>query len=99
MRLSVGAPVRRPWRFALALATGVTVAGGLVAVALPSHPASAVGALTWADDFNGAAGSRPDPSKWTMETGGSGNGNNELEFYTNSTSNAALDGNGNLVIT
>jgi beta-glucanase (GH16 family) len=100
MRLSVVAPARRTRRlaFALALATGVTVAGGLT-VALPSSPASAVGALTWADDFDGAAGSRPDPSKWTMETGGSGNGNNELEFYTNSTSNAALDGNGNLVIT
>jgi beta-glucanase (GH16 family) len=34
-----------------------------------------------------------------METGGSGWGNQELEYYTNSTRNAALDGNGNLVIT
>jgi beta-glucanase (GH16 family) len=55
--------------------------------------------VTWSDDFNGAAGSAPDPAKWTLETGGSGNGNHELQYYTNSTSNAALDGNGNLVIT
>jgi beta-glucanase (GH16 family) len=96
MRLQPG--LRRPGKVALALALA-TAAGGLVTVALPSHPASAVGALTWADDFNGAAGSRPDPNKWSMETGGSGNGNNELEFYTNSTSNAQLDGNGDLVIT
>ena len=61
--------------------------------------APALGPLTWSDDFNGPAGSAPDPSRWTHETGGSGEGNNELEYYTNSTSNAALDGNGDLVIT
>ncbi|MFE9722418.1 family 16 glycosylhydrolase [Streptomyces sp. NPDC005794] len=54
---------------------------------------------TWADEFDGAAGSAPDSSKWTLETGGSGNGNNELQYYTDSTRNASLDGNGNLVIT
>ncbi|MEV5431168.1 family 16 glycosylhydrolase [Streptomyces sp. NPDC052701] len=56
-------------------------------------------AVTWSDEFNGAAGSAPDPAKWTVETGGSGNGNNELQYYTNSRDNVALDGNGNLVIT
>ncbi|MFD9499806.1 family 16 glycosylhydrolase [Streptomyces sp. NPDC060035] len=65
---------------------------------LRAHAASAA-AQTWADEFNGAAGSAPDSSKWTLETGGSGNGNNELQYYTNSTQNASLDGNGNLVIT
>ncbi|MFD7713074.1 family 16 glycosylhydrolase [Streptomyces sp. NPDC059786] len=60
---------------------------------------AATTALTWSDEFNGAAGSAPDSSKWTLETGGSGNGNHELQYYRNSRDNAALDGNGNLVIT
>jgi beta-glucanase (GH16 family) len=56
--------------------------------------------LTWSDEFNGAAGSPPDPSKWNHDTGNNGGwGNHELEYYTDSTDNAALDGNGNLVIT
>lgn len=34
----------------------------------------------WEDDFS--SGSTPDASKWTFETGGSGWGNNELQYYT-----------------
>ncbi|MBC8994854.1 family 16 glycosylhydrolase, partial [Micromonospora chalcea] len=49
--------------------------------------------------FNGPAGAAPDASKWRYDIGGGGWGNNELQYYTNSTRNAALDGNGNLVIT
>jgi beta-glucanase (GH16 family) len=80
----------------LALATGYTA----YAVASPAHPArAATGSLVWADDFDGPAGSAPDPGRWVHDTGGSGFGNNELEYYTTSTSNAALDGNGHLVIT
>ncbi|WP_406864304.1 family 16 glycosylhydrolase [Streptomyces sp. HUAS MG47] len=60
---------------------------------------AATTSTTWADDFDGSAGSPPSASKWTLETGGSGNGNHELQYYTNSTNNAALDGKGNLVIT
>ncbi|MFF9486894.1 lectin [Streptomyces sp. NPDC014676] len=60
---------------------------------------AATTALTWSDEFNGPAGSAPDPGKWTLETGGGGNGNHELQYYRNSRDNAALDGNGNLVIT
>lgn len=56
-------------------------------------------ATTWSDEFDGAAGSAPDASKWALETGGSGNGNHELQYYTRSTQNAALDGAGHLVIT
>ena len=47
----------------------------------------------WADEFNGAT---VDASKWTFETGGSGWGNNELEYYTAGT-NSKTDGS-NLVI-
>ena len=64
-----------------------------------THRADAATATTWSDDFNGAAGSAPNSSKWTLEKGGDGNGNHELQYYTNGTGNAALDGNGNLVIT
>ena len=60
---------------------------------------AAVGALTWSDEFDGAAGSAPNPANWNQETGAGGWGNNELQTYTNSRENSALDGNGNLVIT
>jgi len=49
----------------------------------------------WQDDFN--TGTTVDASKWTFETGGSGWGNNELQYYT-SGSNASIVG-GSLVIT
>jgi beta-glucanase (GH16 family) len=55
--------------------------------------------LVWSDEFNGASGSGPDAANWTFETGGTGWGNNELEYYTNRTSNAAMNGSGSLVIT
>ncbi|MGA5572614.1 family 16 glycosylhydrolase [Streptomyces pseudogriseolus] len=61
--------------------------------------AAAPTAVTWSDEFDGPAGSAPDPAKWTLETGGGGNGNHELQYYRDSRDNAALDGNGNLVIT
>jgi len=75
------------------------VAAGLVVPATSSPAIAAPGALTWSDDFNGAAGSAPDPGKWRYDIGGGGWGNNEQQYYTNSTRNAALDGAGNLVIT
>ncbi|KAG4076603.1 hypothetical protein HA402_001890 [Bradysia odoriphaga] len=55
--------------------------------------------LVWSDEFNGPAGQRPDASKWGRDIGGGGWGNYEHQYYTDSASNAALDGNGNLVIT
>src|SRR5919206_3248199 len=54
--------------------------------------------LRWADEFDGAAGSAPDQSKWNYDVGGNGWGNNELETYTRRTDNAFLDGNGHLII-
>jgi beta-glucanase (GH16 family) len=87
---------------AAAAAVVVTAAVGLGPVVHHADAATnapALGAMTWSDDFNGAAGGAPDAGKWTHETGGGGYGNQELEDYTNSTNNAALDGNGDLVIT
>jgi beta-glucanase (GH16 family) len=54
--------------------------------------------LTWSDEFNGADGSKPDPSLWTYDLGGNGWGNQELETYTNRAENASIQG-GSLVIT
>ena len=52
--------------------------------------------LVWSDDFNGTG--LPDNTKWAYDIGGSGWGNNELEYYTDSrTENARIE-NGNLVI-
>jgi beta-glucanase (GH16 family) len=55
--------------------------------------------LLWSDEFAGEAGTPVNSEYWNHDIGGSGWGNLELEYYTNSTDNAALDGNGNLVIT
>jgi len=64
--------------------------------ALPPLPKTA--AITFADEFNGPAGSPVDTTKWQLETGDNVN-NHERQFYTNSTRNAAMDGQGNLIIT
>jgi len=61
-------------------------------------PAQSEWRLIWADEFTGAAGAVPDTAKWTLEQGGGGWGNRELEIYTTDPANAALDGKGNLVI-
>ena len=50
--------------------------------------------LVWQDEFNGTELRSAD---WNYETGGSGWGNNELEYYTSGNKNAYLL-NGNLVI-
>lgn len=54
--------------------------------------------FSFSDEFNGPAGSPVDSSKWTLETGGWGWGNQELEYYTNSTANSFHNGLGSLVI-
>src|SRR2546423_11351483 len=57
--------------------------------------------LVWSDEFNSPAGSTVDGTRWSFEPGNGSNGwgNHELEYYDSSTKNAAMDGNGNLVIT
>lgn len=54
--------------------------------------------LTWSDEFDGPDGSAADPTKWTYDTGGTGWGNGEYEYYTSGTDNAVVQG-GDLVIT
>jgi beta-glucanase (GH16 family) len=90
----------RKSRLLLAAATvAVTLTGGLVAASRSDRADAAVGAITWQDEFNGGAGAPIDGSKWNFDTGGSGFGNNELEYYTNSTRNVSTDGQGHLAIT
>lgn len=54
--------------------------------------------LVWSDEFEGAAGERPSAANWRYEVGTDW-GNAQLEYDTDRTSNASLDGAGNLVIT
>jgi len=56
-----------------------------------------VWSLVWHDEFDGPNGSGLDSTRWVMETGGSGWGNNELEYYTDRLLNAHIE-NGALVI-
>ncbi|MET7419462.1 family 16 glycosylhydrolase [Dactylosporangium sp. NPDC005555] len=85
------------------LMLGATVLTFLTAVAVRDASTNAadaaIGGLTWSDEFDGAAGSAPDAGKWKRDIGGGGWGNNEQQYYTNSTSNASLNGAGQLVIT
>ena len=54
--------------------------------------------LTWSDEFDGAPGTPADRGTWQAEIGGSGWGNQELQYYTGEPGNAALDGAGNLAL-
>ncbi|WP_062349726.1 glycoside hydrolase family 16 protein [Herbidospora yilanensis] len=88
--------MRRP-RLLLALLTAAaTLISGLVA--MPQAQA-AIGPVTWSDEFNAPAGTSIDGSKWKFDIGGGGWGNNEQQYYTDSTRNVYHDGAGNLAIT
>jgi hypothetical protein len=62
---------------------------------LPPNVAFPATRLVFGDEFNGPAGTTPDPSKWTPEIGPGVN--NELQYYTNNR-NALTDGAGSLVL-
>jgi len=72
-----------------------SVAGG--AQASPSSPKDGKWRLSWSDEFSSPNGSGVDPSKWVVEVGGKGWGNEELEYYTSRRENAHIQ-DGNLVI-
>ena len=61
--------------------------------------------LVWRDEFDGSAGTLPDPAIWTPEMGDGtaqgipGWGNAERQYYTAEPQNVSMDGEGNLVIT
>jgi beta-glucanase (GH16 family) len=51
----------------------------------------------WSDEFSNTG--LPDPAKWGYDVGGSGWGNNELQYYTDASINNAKVENGKLTIT
>ncbi|MDT0477891.1 family 16 glycosylhydrolase [Streptomyces sp. DSM 41014] len=78
-----------------------SVATGPAAEARPSAATaatSAAAAMAFSDSFDGPAGAAVDGSKWQVETGDNVN-NHERQYYTSGNKNAALDGQGHLVIT
>ncbi|MFD5935899.1 ricin-type beta-trefoil lectin domain protein [Streptomyces sp. NPDC060333] len=77
-----------------------TAAGETPAPAPASAAPAAVTAAAagFSDTFDGPAGTAPDPAKWQTETGDNVN-NHERQYYTAGNANAALDGQGHLVIT
>jgi beta-glucanase (GH16 family) len=54
--------------------------------------------LSWSDEFNAEAGTKPDPTYWSYDLGGGGWGVGQLQTYTNNAANAETDGLGNLGI-
>ncbi|MFG1813281.1 carbohydrate-binding protein [Kribbella sp. NPDC049174] len=89
-----------------ALLAPLLVTGALAVAAQASVPPPPAGWTTvWSDDFDGPGNTLPSSANWIIDTGhgypgGPGNwGTGEIQNYTNSTSNLALDGTGNLRIT
>ncbi|SET07667.1 glycoside hydrolase family 16 protein [Geodermatophilus poikilotrophus] len=66
---------------------------GDVDVPWAREPAS----LVWSDEFEGPAGTPPDPLLWDLETGAEWT-EGELQCYTADPANASRDGDGHLVI-
>ncbi|MHB9857855.1 glycoside hydrolase family 16 protein [Streptomyces sp. YIM S03343] len=102
---------RRPLRRALVAVIGTLglAAAAATAVTLPANASAPTPGSGWTqvflDDFNGSAGTSVNTGNWQYDTGtsypgGAANwGTGEVETMTSSTSNVALDGSGNLLIT
>ncbi|MEV7128495.1 lectin [Streptomyces sp. NPDC093260] len=77
---------------------GSAAAGTAQADASAAAAPAAAAVSTFSDTFDGPAGAAVDSGKWQLETGDNVN-NHERQYYTSGTKNAALDGQGHLVIT
>ena len=77
--------------------SGNSATSSVVSITVSNLPSLAGWQLVWNDEFSQVDGTSPDSSKWGYNLGGGGWGNGELEFYTNITSNARIEG-GHLVI-
>jgi beta-glucanase (GH16 family) len=102
--MMTGMKVRKVRHYCLVLLLGSVASllscGGSAEAQKASAPVKApttTWSLTWSDEFNGPDGALADSSKWEMQTGGTGWGNNELESYTARAANATQR-NGNLEI-
>lgn len=91
----VSMPFERKQSYLLyAILIGLAITCG--AQNIPTAKAGDDWTLVWSDEFNGL-GSAVDRSKWVLETGGEGWGNQELEYYTDRSENASAH-DGNLVL-
>ncbi|MFE7648997.1 ricin-type beta-trefoil lectin domain protein [Streptomyces phaeoluteigriseus] len=68
------------------------------AATAPAVAEDRAAAVTFSDEFDGPAGAAVDAAKWQTETGDNVN-NHERQYYTAGNRNAALDGQGHLVVT
>ncbi|MFH9548274.1 ricin-type beta-trefoil lectin domain protein [Streptomyces sp. NPDC017435] len=82
------------------LSTGPAQGASALAADPPARAAatSAAAAVAFSDEFDGPAGSAVDGARWQTETGDNVS-NHERQYYTAGNRNAALDGQGHLVIT
>ncbi|MFJ7305917.1 glycoside hydrolase family 16 protein [Streptomyces sp. NPDC099088] len=107
-----GTPVRRGSlrRVLIAVVSTLSLAAAAATAAtLPANASAPTPPSGWSqvflDDFNGTAGTGVNTANWQYDTGtsypgGAANwGTGEVETMTSSTSNVALDGSGNLLIT
>ena len=62
-----------------------------------TEPEDGAWELVWSDEFEGGAGTLPDPAKWNFDIGTDW-GNQQLEYDTDRPENASLDGQGHLAI-
>ncbi|WP_255953950.1 ricin-type beta-trefoil lectin domain protein [Streptomyces odontomachi] len=100
-------PLRRRllvWAAAALCASGALIPAAAAAdraTAAPSAAETAAPALqaTFTEDFDGSAGSAVNSGRWQLETGDNSGNNHERQYYTAGNANAALDGQGHLVIT
>lgn len=80
----------------------LAVVGAMSLVAVPPHAHAAPTfpgySFVGSDEFDGPAGSAPDPAFWDYDVGDGGWGNNEKQTYTSNRDNSRLDGNGRLLI-
>ncbi|MFJ2788091.1 MULTISPECIES: ricin-type beta-trefoil lectin domain protein [unclassified Streptomyces] len=83
---------------AAALGLGPAGTTGPAGADVRLRPVAGAAAVTFSDDFDGPAGSAVNGSRWQTETGDNVD-NHERQYYTAGTANAALDGQGRLVIT
>lgn len=63
-----------------------------------SRPDSAPGEVLLFDEFDGPAGTSPDPAVWGYALGDGGWGNDEEQTYTDHPDNVRLDGEGHLLV-
>lgn len=73
--------------------SGLTITPSRVDASVYSSAGSGSWGLVWSDEFNQNAGTSPNSNYWQYDigNGSSGWGNNEIQYYTNSTSNVAIE--------